>query len=231
MQLPGEGVPRIERTPDLIKNKELQWPRPIPAGPVSEHLAQGAGARVHLPRQRNQAAEGRDRLVRLIRGAAEEQRKPDGVQACDLDRRAGAQYPPAVIGRRRRTRDGDARRIMSPRYRGSFGCSNAHGLVSAPYWFGSGVWDAWRPGTGPAGIHGSWPSLRRARYRLRHVDRVGAQRPDPRYFLGRGKAEELRARCARTGRATSSSSTTPCRRARSATSRSSSSGACWTATG
>ena len=42
-----------------------------------------------------------DRILRPVRGAAAQHREPDGLQARDLDGRAGAQRAPADVGRRR----------------------------------------------------------------------------------------------------------------------------------
>src|SRR5215469_18469604 len=59
------------------KQGEPDGQRPVPPRSLFERLAQGAGARFDLPRERHQTA-GSDRFFRSVRGAAPEQRESDG---------------------------------------------------------------------------------------------------------------------------------------------------------
>src|SRR5215472_16160432 len=63
---------------DPREQGEIDGQRPIVARPLLECLAQGARTGIDLSRQRHQAA-GPDRLVRSVRGPAQEQREPDGL--------------------------------------------------------------------------------------------------------------------------------------------------------
>src|SRR6266404_7054929 len=80
--------------------------RAIVTRPVSECVAQGACAGFDLPGKWHQIA-GSDRVVRSIRGVAEEYRDANGVQACDIHRRACASGE-LVFGAR-------VRRLSGPR--------------------------------------------------------------------------------------------------------------------
>ena len=101
--------------------------------PFLNALAQRTCAGLDLPGQRHQAS-GSDRFLRSVRGAAQEHRQPDGLQARDLDRSAGACR---AAGRRRGQRRGDHGGLM-PRYR-TAACSNARAPVSAPSSCASGL--------------------------------------------------------------------------------------------
>ena len=120
-----------------------------------------------------------------------EQRESDGLQTRHFDGRSGAQR--AFADRRGRRSDGTGHRRVSPlamcRSDGAIcSCLNARGVANAPYWSASGIG------------HPVDPTIRRNSRRWRHprarsaVGMVSAARPrpDPKYFVGSGKAEEIR---------------------------------------
>src|SRR6185369_2890738 len=73
--------------PEHITEHEREQQRAATTRPVPEPAAQGARSGFHLSRQRNQAA-GTHRVVRPVRRSPAQHRHADGLQACDLDRRA-----------------------------------------------------------------------------------------------------------------------------------------------
>ena len=93
-------------------------------------------------------------------------------------------------------------------------CSNGLSAANAPYSSASG---SARRRTPRSSASSTRSRARRARCRSRR-SRASRRTPDPRYFVGSGKAEEIRDRVAGASPPTSCSWTTRCRRARSATS-------------
>ena len=84
---------------------------PVFAGSFPECAASRTRAGVGLPGQRHQAA-GHDRILRPVRRAAAQHRQPDGLQARDLHRGAGAQRARGPGWRLRAVADG--RRATRP---------------------------------------------------------------------------------------------------------------------
>ena len=143
--------------------------------PVPECSAQGTRPGIDLSRQRHQTA-GPDRVIRPVRRTSAQHRHANGLQACDFDRRAGAPrqsdsggQPPERIAVERRTA-APARAIVV-----GVAIGRRVGFRSS-----MSRWRNWRNLRNPQG-RSSWIACSRA----------GTGRT-PRYFLGRGKVDEVR---------------------------------------